>query len=169
MTPTTDNSGVRGPLLSAGILIGAGMGGFIDGIVLHQMLQWHHMLSARLPPDTLINSKINMFWDGAFHAGVWGMTALGIAMLFRAGARRDVMWSGRVFGGAVMIGYGLFNLIEGLIDHQLLGLHHVNDIGGPTGFYDAAFLVVGAVLALGGWGLVRSAARVGTQIDVPGL
>ncbi|TIP73091.1 MAG: DUF2243 domain-containing protein, partial [Mesorhizobium sp.] len=28
---------------SAGILLGLGLGGFFDGIVLHQLLQWHHM------------------------------------------------------------------------------------------------------------------------------
>jgi nucleoside-diphosphate kinase len=28
-----------------GILLGIGLGGFVDGIVLHQMLQWHHMLT----------------------------------------------------------------------------------------------------------------------------
>jgi uncharacterized membrane protein len=26
-------------------LMGIGLGGFIDGIVLHQILQWHHMLT----------------------------------------------------------------------------------------------------------------------------
>ena len=28
-----------------GFLLGLGLGGFIDGIVLHQILQWHHMLT----------------------------------------------------------------------------------------------------------------------------
>jgi uncharacterized membrane protein len=26
-------------------IMGLGLGGFIDGIVLHQILQWHHMLT----------------------------------------------------------------------------------------------------------------------------
>ena len=30
---------------SAGILLGVGLGGFFDGIVLHQLLQWHHMIT----------------------------------------------------------------------------------------------------------------------------
>jgi uncharacterized membrane protein len=37
----------------AGILIGIGMGGFVDGIVLHQMAQWHNMLSNIVPPHTM--------------------------------------------------------------------------------------------------------------------
>ncbi len=27
-------------------ILGVGLGGFVDGIVLHQVLQWHHMLSS---------------------------------------------------------------------------------------------------------------------------
>ena len=53
--------------LSAGILFGLGLGGFFDGIVLHQVLQWHHMLtSAGYPPDSLENLEINTFFDGLF-------------------------------------------------------------------------------------------------------
>ena len=110
----------RGPLISAGVLMGAGLGGFVDGIVLHQMLQWHNMLSARIPPDTLVNAKVNMFWDGAFHAGVWCLTAIGLALLWQVGSRRDVAWSGRTFAGSLSAGWGVFNLVEGLIDHQVL-------------------------------------------------
>jgi uncharacterized membrane protein len=38
--------------VSAGILLGLGLGGFFDGIIWHQVLQWHHMLtSAGYPAD----------------------------------------------------------------------------------------------------------------------
>jgi uncharacterized membrane protein len=33
------------PSKASGLLYGLGLGGFIDGIVLHQILQWHHMVS----------------------------------------------------------------------------------------------------------------------------
>lgn len=146
----------RGPLVSAGVLLGAGLGGFIDGIVLHQMLQWHNMLSARVPASTLVGAKINMFWDGVFHAGVWTLTVIGLAMLFRAGTRRDVVWSGRVLFGAILCGYGLFNLIEGTIDHEILGLHHVYEYTSNHLPYDMAFLAWGALLVVIGVGLIRS-------------
>ena len=51
----------RTPLVAAGILLGAGLGGFVDGILLHQILQWHNMLSGQLPPDTLVRAKVNMY------------------------------------------------------------------------------------------------------------
>src|SRR3954470_21261772 len=101
----------RRPLLAAGVLLGAGMGGFVDGIVFHQMLQWHNMLSGWLPPTNLVDAKINMFWDGVFHAALWIMTALGLIVLWHAGARADVPWSPRTIWGAWLLGWGLFNLV----------------------------------------------------------
>ena len=79
----------RGPLICAGLLLGTGLGGFVDGILLHQILQWHNMLSSELPPTNLIDMKVNMVWDGFFHALTWTMTLAGVAMLFRAGRRAD--------------------------------------------------------------------------------
>ena len=64
----------QSPLIAAGLLMGVGMGGFVDGILFHQILQLHNMLSAKVPPDTLINAKVNMVWDGLFHAVTWLMT-----------------------------------------------------------------------------------------------
>jgi uncharacterized membrane protein len=52
----------------AGILIGIGMDGFVDGIVLHQIAPWHHMLSNIVPPHTMDAMWVNMTWDGLFHA-----------------------------------------------------------------------------------------------------
>ena len=37
----------------AGIVLGLGLGGFVDGIALHQIMQWHNMGSAVLPPTTM--------------------------------------------------------------------------------------------------------------------
>ncbi|HVL39972.1 MAG TPA: DUF2243 domain-containing protein [Fimbriimonadaceae bacterium] len=156
-----------GPLVGAGILMGAGMGGFVDGIVFHQILQWHNMLSAQQRPVTLEAAKVNMFWDGVFHAAVWVMTAVGLITLFRAGARSDVMWSGRGFFGAWLLGWGLFNLIEGLIDHHLIGLHHVHEYAANPLPYDLAFLLSGVSLSAVGWWLIRSARGPGEEIRLP--
>lgn len=158
----------RGPLIAAGLLIGAGMGGFVDGIVFHQILQWHNMLSARILPNTLVDAKVNMTWDGLFHAGVWLMTALGLLMLWRAGARADVPWSGRTFGGALLAGWGLFNLVEGVIDHHLLRLHHVFEYAADPRPYDYAFLAAGAALLLAGWALMRAGRNDRGRVDSAG-
>ncbi|UOQ66955.1 DUF2243 domain-containing protein [Hymenobacter volaticus] len=146
----------RSPLISAGVLMGAGLGGFVDGIVLHQILQWHNMLSNQLPPDTLVAAKVNMYWDGVFHAAVWIMTAIGLRMLWSVGNRHDVPWSGRTFMGALLLGWGLFNVVEGIIDHQLLGLHHVQEYATNKLPWDLAFLGFGLLLLLSGWSLIRA-------------
>jgi uncharacterized membrane protein len=138
-------SGQRKLLPAAGILLGAGLGGFVDGILLHQILQWHNMLSSVHPPTTMRNMELNMYADGLFHAFVWLATALGLSLLWvaaRAGEAQHT--TTRSFVGLLIIGAGLFNLIEGLIDHQLLGIHHVRE--GPDWLaWDLAFLAFGGV------------------------
>lgn len=149
----------RGPLLAAGLLIGVGMGGFVDGIVFHQILQFHNMLSAVRPPTTVVNIEINMFWDGLFHAFTWTTTALGIALLWRAVGRPDVPRSTPALVGSMLAGWGLFNLVEGVIDHHLLNIHHVVEGAGHLP-YDLAFLGSGvAFLLIGGWLVATAGGR----------
>jgi uncharacterized membrane protein len=148
----------RGPLIAAGTLMGNGMGGFVDGILFHQILQIHNMLSAKLPPDTLINAKANMVWDGLFHTFTWVVTALALVLLWNAGKRRDVPWSGRTFSGSMIVGWGLFNLVEGIIDHHILGIHHVVELHGLS-IYDYLFLASGVLFILIGCSLIRAGAR----------
>jgi uncharacterized membrane protein len=143
------------PLVRAGLVLGAGMGGFVDGIALHQIAQWHNMISSRLPTSTLVNAKVNMFWDGVFHAGTWFMTALGIVLLFRVGRGSENGWSGGVLGGAALAGWGAFNVIEGSINHQVLGLHHVNELSSRLLVWDLGFLALGAVQVALGVALVK--------------
>ena len=146
----------RTPLVAAGILLGAALGGFVDGIVLHQILQWHNMLSGQLPPDTLVRAKVNMYWDGLFHAAVWVLTGCGLAMLWAATGRADVPHSGRTLVGGLLLGWGLFNVVEGLIDHELLGLHHVYEYTPNHLPADLGFLAFGLALLLAGGALVRA-------------
>lgn len=146
------------PVRAAGVALGMGLGGFFDGIVFHQILQVHNMLSARVPTDTLVGAKVNMVWDGVFHAAVWLITALGVGLLWRAARMPDALLSTRALVGAMLLGWGLFNLVEGVVDHHLLDLHHVVQSLGPSG-WDLAFLGWGAAMAAGGLGLLRAAAR----------
>jgi uncharacterized membrane protein len=142
------------PLISAGMLLGIGMGGFVDGIVFHQIIQAHNMLSAVLPKTTLVNAEINMFWDGLFHAFTWITTAAGIYLLWKAGANRNVPWSGTALLGAMLLGWGLFNFVEGIIDHYVLGIHHVIERLGLS-IWDAVFVVTGPLFGAAGWWFIR--------------
>ena len=149
----------RQPLVLAGIVLGLGLGGFFDGIVLHQLLQWHHMItSAGFPPDSVDNLRLNTFWDGVFHAATWLLTVSGLFLLWRATGRPDVPWSTNTLIGGLAVGWGVFNLVEGVIDHLVLGIHHVNETAarGQWIWWDIGFLAIGLLLALVGWALVRS-------------
>lgn len=156
-----DTGSNRRPLIAAGTLLGIGMGGFADGILFHQILQLHNMLSAKYPrtgvdaATAVVNIEINMFWDGLFHALTWSMTAIGLALLWRAVRRRDVPLSTRTLVGSMSMGWGVFNLVEGLIDHGLLGIHHVVEAGNHL-LGDVLFLASGVVLILVGWASIRA-------------
>lgn len=144
---------------SAGILLGVGLGGFFDGIVLHQILQWHHMLtSAGYPADSVRNLQINTFFDGLFHASTYIFVVAGLVILWRHAKRVHVRWSTRLIAGTLLMGFGLFNLVEGIVNHHLLGLHHVNETVPPEQwiYWDMGFLVWGAVMLVLGWYLKRS-------------
>lgn len=152
------NNSNRAPLIAAATLLGTGMGGFVDGIVLHQILQLHSMLSAKLPRTSLVNAEINMFWDGLFHAFTWTAVAAGLWLLWRATGRADVPHSGRTLVGGLLLGWGLFNFVEGIIDHQILGIHHVVDNGAQL-LWDMVFLASGVLLMLTGSLLIRADGR----------
>ena len=152
----------RAPLISAGICLGVGLGGFLDGILLHQLLQWHHMLSSIRPLTNTANIDLNMVWDGLFHALDWIFTVVGLVLLWRAGGRDDVPWSSQTFIGSIVIGAGLFDFVEGLIDHQILGIHHVKP--GPNQLvWDLAFLAFGALLIVIGSIVIKKESVVNSQ------
>ncbi|MCE6950639.1 DUF2243 domain-containing protein [Cereibacter sphaeroides] len=144
--------------LAAGILLGLGLGGFFDGILLHQILQWHHMAtSAGYPADSLGNLRLNTTLDGLFHLGTYLFTLGGLALLWRAARRTHVRWGVRPLVATLLMGFGLFNVVEGLVNHNILGLHHVNETVPREQWiwWDLGFLLWGALMLGGGWALWR--------------
>ncbi len=147
------------PLKAPAFVMGLGLGGFIDGIVMHQILQWHHLLTdtGDHPSDTVAGLEANTLADGLFHLATWVFVATAMVLTVRAWQRRELAPPWRAHLGMLFAGWGVFNVVEGLIDHQLLGIHHVrDDLGAPLG-WDLAFLAFGVLLILVGLGLGRSA------------
>ena len=141
------------PLFRAGLVLGLGLGGFADGIVLHQILQWHHLVcvTEHCQPQSIEHLKQQNVQDGYFHLAMWLLSILGVVLLFQAGQHRTIRWSGRALFGSIIAGWGSFNLIEGLIDHQILGIHHVLP-GSPVQFLaDMLFLASGVLGIVVGW------------------
>jgi len=153
----------RRPLVIAGMLLGIGLGGFADGILFHQILQIHNMLSAWISPDEILGAKTNMFWDGLFHALTWCVTMMGLWALWKAGCNPAVPWSGRTLVGSWFAGWGLFNLVESIIDHYILQVHHVVERLGLS-IFDHLFLLSGVLFLAIGWGMIRAARAENTRV-----
>ncbi len=141
----------------SGLLYGLGFGGFVDGIVLHQVLQWHHLVSSTegAPMTTVAGLELNTLADGLFHLASFAFTAAGMVTTLSAWRQGRLAPSWSFHLGLLLVGWGLFNLVEGLVNHQLLGLHHVrDDLGGPLS-WDLGFLASGVLLVAAGWALHR--------------
>ena len=139
------------PLTTVSIILGIGLGGFIDGILFHQVLQWHEMLSNKVAVDTLLGKSVNMFWDGIFHLFCWIVLFIGIIMLWKLLYRKDINISGKLLSGGLLLGWGLFNVVEGLINHHLLDLHYVRQFTPDPDVANYALDAVSLVMIIAGW------------------
>jgi uncharacterized membrane protein len=134
-------------LLWPGVLVGVGVAGSLDEIVLHQLLRWHHFYDRGSQAAGLIA-------DGVFHLASVVVLVAGLVPLvdrWRAGG------SWRQGVAAILVGAGGFNLYDGIVQHKLLGLHQVR-AGAPDNLpYDVAFIGLAAVVLLAGLLLLRGA------------
>jgi uncharacterized membrane protein len=140
-------------------LLGIGFGGFVDGIVLHQILQWHHLLTAtgNHPATTVAGLEDNVLADGLFHVGTWIVVFVGSQLAVRAWRRGELAPPWRSHVGLLLAGWGVFNLVEGIVDHHILTIHHVRDDVSNKTAWDLGFLAIAVVLILVGSALHRSA------------
>ncbi len=144
--------------ISSGVLLGVGLGGFLDGIVFHQILQWHHMVSSQgcCPASTVSGLQDNTLADGAFHAVTWLVTFAGSLVAVKAWRAGELAPPWRVHGGALLAGWGIFNLLDSA-NHFVFGLHHIrDDLGGPIS-WDLGFLAFAVLLIALGGGMLRGA------------
>jgi uncharacterized membrane protein len=143
------------PLTSASIITGIGMGGFADGIALHQILQVHEMLSNKIAATDYIGKSVNMFWDGIFHAFCFIVVMVGIILLWKLSGRKDINQSGKLLAGGLIAGWGLFNIVEGIIDHQLLKIHNVVEFSTNHAIANYSFLGISVLMLIIGFVLIK--------------
>lgn len=94
--------------------------------------------------------------DGFFHLALWLVSLVGTAMLLRAARHAGPAWNNRVLLGSMLAGWGLFSFVEGIIDHQILGIHHVLPGHPHQLWFDMLFLAAGVVFFMIGARLIRS-------------
>ncbi len=141
---------------ASAILIGIGLAGLIDIIIFHAILQWHHTSSHIIIPNTIESLQTNLLHDGLFLSFSLIITIAGVILLWHASSsntKNSLLSSKRSFIGLVLIGFGGFNTIEGIINHLVLEMHHVIDAANPLAF-DLTFLVVGGLAFLAAGGLL---------------
>jgi len=149
---------LKNPLVRAGIVLGMGFGGFADGIILHQILGWHHLIcyTVNCQPTSIEQLQRENTQDGFFHLALWLVTLAGTALLFRAATHAGPAWKGRILFGSMLAGCGLFNFLEGIIDHQIFGIHHVLPGHPHQLLFDMLFLANGVLFFMIGAWLMRS-------------
>ncbi|WP_293157609.1 MULTISPECIES: DUF2243 domain-containing protein [unclassified Microcoleus] len=121
------------------------------------------MFSSVKTDASVAGLELNTIGDGLFHAADWLVTVAGIFCLWRAVNHKDVLLSTPTFVGSILMGAGLFDFVEGIVDHQILGIHHVKP-GINELAWDLGFLAIGLILALLGWMLVQSEVAADTKV-----
>ncbi|PJN54815.1 hypothetical protein PAEVO_15360 [Paenibacillus sp. GM2FR] len=127
----------------AGILFGLGLVGFIDEVVFHQLLHWHHFYDKS-------TTEIGLVSDGLFHAFSWFAT-IGSSFMLADLHRRNAFWLKRWIGG-ILLGGGAFQLYDGIIQHKWMRLHQIRynvDIRPYDWVWNliaAAMIIVGMIL-----------------------
>ncbi|MFB5192396.1 DUF2243 domain-containing protein [Alicyclobacillus fastidiosus] len=150
MNPKSNN---QDRTLLGAFLFGFGLIAMIDGIVFHQLLQWHSTYMWHP------NRFVQIFSDGVLHAIATAFVVLGAIVLWNSNptstsAKNTTLWSGLFLGG------GSFNLLDGVFSHHILGIHHVRP-GDPNQVtYDLAFDLSAILMLLVGLALHRNAKHV---------
>ena len=135
------------------VLLGIGVGALVDGFVLHQLLQWHHLWSSRTAMHTVDGLERNTLADGIFHMAFLAVLLAGVVLV--AGERAPL----RAALGLVLIGWGVFHVIDQFVFHMALGAHHIREDAASPEAYDWTFFGIGLALVAAGWLLVRSERR----------
>lgn len=139
----------------AGIwLVGFALGGFFDGILLHQVLQWHHLLSG-LEGATFGELRVQVLADGVFHLLMYIVALVGLVLIWRTARATAALPASRVLA-LVLLGSGCWHLADALLSHWLLGLHRIRmDVPNPLA-WDLLWLAVFGLVPLAlGWLLYR--------------
>ncbi|QCR33938.1 DUF2243 domain-containing protein [Lysinibacillus sp. SGAir0095] len=124
----------------SGVLFGLGLVAFIDEAVFHQLLHWHHFYDKS-------TTSIGLISDGLFHAFSWFATVVGLFML--ADIRKRKVWNIKRWVGAAILGAGLFQLYDGIIQHKLMRLHQIRyDV--EVIYYDIVWNVIACCMIVVG-------------------
>jgi uncharacterized membrane protein len=134
----------RSGWIRGGVVLGFALGGFFDGILLHQILQWHHLLSLVSGAGDF---RRQVLWDGYFHALMYVVALLGLAVLWRANSRNEQTRLSLLVGAAA-IGFGFWHVLDAVLSHWILGIHRIRIDSERPLFWDLLWLGLFGLLPL---------------------
>ncbi|GGI08655.1 DUF2243 domain-containing protein [Egicoccus halophilus] len=160
--PTTTDTADGRVFVAGALTFGFGLGGLADGIVLHQVLQWHNLVSSRVPRESQAALEQNLFWDGVFHLATTIVLVVGVLLLHRGWERQDRATGNlAALAGLSLLGWGAFHAVDQLVFHLLLDVHDIRQGVANPGVYNWGFFAIGGVLAAAGCLLLRTRGRIG--------
>ncbi len=147
----SDSHQATGRFNWSGYLIGFALGGFFDGILLHQVLQWHHLLSLVEGAGDLADQVL---YDGLFHALMYAIAAIGLVMLARSRTSLGAENAGRMLLANTLIGFSAWQGVDVGLAHWIMGIHRVRIDSAHPLLWDVGWLFAfGLIPLLMGWRL----------------
>ncbi|MDX6151895.1 DUF2243 domain-containing protein [Marinococcus sp. PL1-022] len=137
----------------SGFLFGLGLIAFIDEVVFHQLLNWHHFYD-------LSTTTVGIVSDGFFHAFSWFATVAALFMVADL-RRRQSFWLRRWIGG-MLTGVGFFQLYDGIVHHKWMGIHQIR-YGVDILPYDLVWNISAFILFIAGIVIWRQTSQVKKQ------
>lgn len=129
--------------LWSGIFFGIGVMAFVDEIIFHMLLQWHHFYD-------LSTTAAGIFSDGLLMSFAW-FAAIGSLFMFADLRRKNALWM-KKWIGAVFLGAGIFQLYDGIVNHKLLRVHQIRYDVKSILPYDMVWNITGVLLL--GFGII---------------
>jgi uncharacterized membrane protein len=131
----------------SGYLLGFGLGGFFDGILLHQILQWHHLLSG-LAGEAFRDIRVQILADGIFHALMYVIAAVGLWSLWRARHEFGARNADRLLFASLLVGFGVWHVVDTIFSHWITQIHRIRmDSDNPL-VWDLVWLVAFGIVPL---------------------
>lgn len=128
--------------------LGFALSGFFDGILLHQVLQWHHLLSAVRGDDI----RFQILMDGYFHMLMYVVAALALWFLWRARSSFEAAGASRRFLACFLTGFGVWHFVDAVASHWVLGIHRIKQDAANPFVWDLGWLIAfGAIPLVIAW------------------
>lgn len=124
----------------SGYLLGFALSGFFDGILLHQVLQWHHLLLG-VQAEPFQDMRVQVLADGLFHILMYAIAVAGLWSLWRGRESPDLL-AGRKLMSHALIGFGILHVLDAVVAHWLLGIHRIKMASPDPLFWDLLWFVV---------------------------